>query len=210
MNLGEMLNYIDAVLPNTVSTEIKVKFINDEQKKIFKYMNEVDMYEVITIAGQPIYSIPSDCEVELIDQVLVASSTEAVTADTQFNAYKYAGQNDSLDGGNFYFDALGKLGLYPIPDKTNYALRIIYEKRPIIFATADTATEFNIEGDFLDFIQNKVMSKIAKTGNYPDIELANNYEIEASSIESKLKMDRAKKRTKNPKSRYSYKEGWDN
>jgi hypothetical protein len=171
-------------------------------------MNEIDMYETVTIENQPIYSLPTDCEVELIDQVMVSNTTSNVDSSTPFASYEYAGQNDNLDSGNFYFDALGKLGLYPVPDKTNYAIRIIYEKRPIIFATSDVNKEFNIDGDFLDFIQNKVMSKIAKTGNYPDIELANNYEVEASSIESKLKMDRAKRKAKNPKSRYSYKEGW--
>lgn len=207
MNLNEMLNYINTVLPNTVSTEIKVKYINDEQRKIYKYMSELDMYETISIANQPIYTLPDDCEIESISQVLV-SNTTVLDSSTPFVTYSYAGENDSLDSGSFYYNALGNLGLYPIPDKTNYAIRILYEKRPIIFATSDGNKEFNIEGDFLDFIQTRVMSKIARTGNYPDIELANNYEIEAKEIESKLKMDRAKRKAKNPKSRYSYKEGW--
>ena len=208
--LGEVLTYIDTVLPNKVSNTLKIGLINDEQRKIFKFMNPVGMATFTTIGDQFSYNIPSDCSIDLIQQVLVTSSTSSVDSETAFNNYEFAGLDQEMSGGNFYYDVFGKIGLYPVPDKNGYTGRIIYSKRPVLFSsTNDSTVEFNTEADWIDVIKFKVMSRVAKCGNYPDIELANNYESDAMEIEKKLKMDRANKKMKNPRERISYTEGWE-
>jgi hypothetical protein len=53
------------------------------------------------------------------------------------------------------------------------------------------------------------MSRIAKAGNNPDVELANGYEADAMELERRLKMRRALERAKSPRIRHSYKMDWD-
>lgn len=207
--LQDVLTYIDTIYPNKMATQTKINIINDEQRKVFKFMNPTGMATITTIADQFSYSVPADCQVDLIQQLLVTSSTEAVAADTAFNNYEFAGLDQDMASGNFYYEAFGKVGLYPVPDKNGYTGRIIYSKRPVLFATiADAAVEFNTEADWIDVIKFRVIARVAKSGNNPDVELGNNYEADANEMERRLKMDRANKKMRNPRQRVSYAEGW--
>jgi hypothetical protein len=208
--LGNVLTYIDTVYPNKFGSTMKISFINDEQRKIFKFMNPSGMATFNTVADQFSYALPSDCDIDQIQQVLVTSSTEAVDSETTFDNYEFAGLDQEMSGGNFYYDVFGKIGVFPVPDKNGYTGRIIYSKRPVLFtSTDDSAVELNLEEDWLDYIKFRVISRIAKSGSYPDIDLANNYEADAMEIERRLKMDRANRKMKNPRERISYQEGWD-
>lgn len=209
VTLGNVMTYINTLLPNTMGSTMMISVINDEQRKIYKYMSESAMASFTTLEDQYSYSLPANCKLEQIKQVLVTNTTGAVSSTADFENYELAGLDDEMSGGNYYFDAFGKIGLYPVPDKTGYSGRVIYEKRPLFFAsTNDVALEFDIDEDWIDVIKFKTMARVAKSGNYPDVELGNNYDREANEIESKLKMDWYKKKSKNPKWKWSYEEGW--
>ena len=209
--LSDVLTYIDTVYPNKTGSTMKITFINDEQRKIFKYMNPVGMATITTIADQFSYALPSDCNIDLIEQVLVTNTTTTVDSSTPFNNYEFAGLDQEMSGGNFYYDAFGKIALYPVPDKNGYTGRVIYSKRPVLFAStvADSTTNFNLDADWLDYIKFKVIARVAKSGSYPDIDIANNYEVDAMEVERHLKLDKANKKMKNPRERIAYTDGWD-
>jgi hypothetical protein len=203
------MDYVNTILPNTMGSTMMISVINDEQRKIFKYMAGTALASFTTLEDQFSYALPSNCKMDQIKQVLVTDSTGAVSSTSYFNNYEFAGLDDEMSGGSFYYDAFGKIGLYPVPDKTGYSGRVIYDKRPVFFSsTNDAAVEFAIDEDWIDVIKFRTMARVAKSGNYPDIELGNNYDREANEVEAKLKMDWYKKKSKLPKERWSYQEDW--
>jgi len=207
--LQEVLTYIDTLLPNGLTSAMKVTLINGEVRKVWMDMTSTNYYNFNTVANQATYTIPSDMEFEMIVEngLMIANSTLAVSSTTVFETYKYCGPEDELNSKQFY-DALGLIGIYPVPDN-GFPARIRYQERPTIFASTDTAIEFNLDQDYIDLVKFRTMARIAKSGNGPDVELANNYESDARELEARLKMMAAQKRRKISKQRVSYREGWE-
>lgn len=203
--LQDVLTYIDTLLPNSLTTATKVGLINAEQRKVWEHMTPDTMYEFTTVNGQRTYTLPTNVSIDMIleNGVLIASSTEAVSDDTVFQPYSLAGYDEDMTGSKFY-DAFGTLGLYPIPDN-GYPARLLYQEYPTIFASSDTAVQFNIDQDYVDLIKFKVMARVAKSGRFPNVDLANNYEADATQLERKMKTRMANKRAKTPRTRWSYK-----
>jgi hypothetical protein len=52
------------------------------------------------------------------------------------------------------------------------------------------------------------MSRICKSGNNPDPEMANNYEADAMELERKMKLRKARDKMKTRRRTVSYMEGW--
>jgi hypothetical protein len=75
-------------------------------------------------------------------------------------------------------------------------------------SSTDTTVEFNLDNDWIDFIRYKVMARVAVTGNNPDVEMKNNYEMEAQECWKSMLMRRAKEKLKDTRKRHSYREGW--
>ena len=208
--LNNILDYVDMLYPNTLSVANKIEIINRVQRYIFKYMATEGIYGFDSIINEPFYSLESsDCTIDLIKNVEVAATTLPVTTATVFIDYKFAGRSDNLENGYYFYDAYGTLGLYPIPDKSGYSVRIIYDKRPIILASSDGGTTLNLEADFISYIEKKTCAEVAKCGSYPDVEMANNFEADSQEFERRLKMDWYKRRAKNPDKTWSYKNDWD-
>jgi hypothetical protein len=201
--LAQILTYINELLPNRINSTTIVTLINNEQRKIWEKMTPESYYSFDTIANQSLYLLASDMNFEKISDVLVYSTTD----DVDFTQYEFAGLSEELVGYRYY-DALENIGISPTPTKTGCTVQIRYQVRPTIFASSDTAVEFNLDNDYLDLVKFRVMSRIAKSGKNPKIELANNYESDANELERKLRMKYANKKAKLPKRRISYKKGW--
>ena len=208
--LQQALDYINEILPNRINSTTIIMFINQEQRKIWHSLTSTNMYEFETSSGVSLYSLPTDCELEYIVEngIQISDSTGAVTSTTLWNTYDYAGADEELTGSRYY-EALDNFGLYPVPEQTGLKGRIRYQERPTLFASTDTGISFNLDEDWIDFIKFKVMSRIAKSGNNPDVELANNYEADAIEIKKDLEMRKKKEEVKTPRYRYSYKDGWE-
>lgn len=207
-SLGNLVTYIDTYLPNALTTANKIELINNEIKKFWTEMTSTSYYQFVTVADQPIYSMPTDMEFRMIvpNGVVVSDSTAAVSSTTIFQTYSLAGYDDTLNGRQYYEVPGGSIGLYPIPDN-GYPVKIRYQVRPTI--STDSTTLLNITDDYVDLIKFRVMSRIAKSGNAPDVELANNYELDARELERRMKVEDAKRDRKEARLVWSYKEGWD-
>jgi hypothetical protein len=202
--LGQTLSYIDTFLPNPLTTQNKIDLINAELRKTWEHMTSKNIYEFATVNGQALYALPTNVTIDMVDSVMVATSTGAASSTTLYDTYKFAGIDDEMEGSNFY-DGFGYIGLYPVPDN-GYPAQIWHQQYPTIFASSDTNTQFNIDQDYVDIIKFKVMSRVAKAGNAPDVELANNYELDAKELERKMRLKNQKEKTKVSKSRWSYKD----
>ena len=208
--LGNLLDFINLAYPNSVATTDKINIVNDIQNYIFKYMSSSNPYTFDTASSQYAYDLTdlgSHFTFDLINDVMIANTTGIPDENTQFTSYEWAGPRQDMSGGHYYYDAIGALGLYPVPDKV-YRGVMYYEQRPIQFASSDTATEINLDPDYLGFIKNKAVATVARLGHYPDVDISNNYEQEAQEFERRLKMNRAKEKAKRPDKTWSYTEDW--
>jgi hypothetical protein len=207
-SLADMLSFINEFLPNGMSSTSIVRLINIEQNKLSRYLgyNKSDI-SLKTSSGIALYNLPSDCEIDKINALLVSDST-AITSTALFSEYSIKGNDEELIGNNYYSANNGTFGLYPVPENTGNNIYLSYISRPtqFLYGTSDTTTLFNIDRDYLDIIRYRVMSRVAKAGNNPDVELGNNYDIEADSVERRLKLNRAKKRFALGGKAVSYKE----
>lgn len=210
--LGQALAYINELFPNKMNSSTIVTLINNEIRRTWKDLTSTNIDDTLTtLSSQAIYSLPTYCDFDMIAKngIMVATSTGAVSSTTVFEEYSYCGPDDELDGNKYYEGLTGTFGVYPTPETAGYPIRIKYQERPTLFASSDTSVEFPTAQDHVDEIKMRVMSRIAKSGNKPDIGLANNYEVDADKLERDRRMYQANKRMKEASNKYSYTEGWD-
>lgn len=205
--LGSILSYIDEVLPNNINSTTKINFINDEIKEFWPYMTSTKLYEFATSSGTAEYVLPTtNTKIEHIVEygLTIQTDTNAVTSTTIWGTYSYIGQNEVLEGNRFYDALNNKFGIYPVPDN-GYTARIRYREYPtILSSSSDSTTVLNLNNDYIKLIKYKALARVAKTGKFPRVDLANNYEMDAKEVERKLKLEAAKNKSRSPRTRWSY------
>lgn len=210
--LLSIINYIQEAYPNGVNSTTIGYLMNNNIRKVWRKATSTEIYEFQTVSSQALYSLPTDCEFDMISEngVLVSDSTEAVTSTHEFSAYSYAGDDEELIGNRYYWGVGNTLGIYPTPEDAGYWVRLKFQERPNLFSsTSDSTSVFNFKNDdYLEVIRNMTLSDVAKVGNYPDVEMANNYYMDALESQRTIKKYHAHERQKNPRIRWSYKEGW--
>jgi hypothetical protein len=214
-----VVNYIQEVLPNGVNSTTIYYLLNNNVRKVWKDACSTESYYVKSATDVFFYKLPANCNFEAIVEkgVSISDSTEtAVTSTHNWTPYTYAGQDEALTANQYYFSTGSSassspcIGLSNVPTTAGHLIRIKYIARPnTITSTIDTTTIFNFKSeDYVDVIRSMTLSDVAKVGNYPDIELANNYFMDAQEQLRHIKKLSKNKRTKNPRMRWSYKEGW--
>lgn len=186
-----------------------IGWMNDTQNEIWKWMSSTDQYQFSTIAGQALYTIPDDMRLDRIQSVQVSDST-VIDGTEGYLTYVFAGQDDELVG-NQYFDALGEIGLYPVPSTaagTGHSVKITYEPRPVQLSTSTLATVPSLDADYQDILKWRVLRDIARSGRDPDTDLANNYQADYDALFARIKLDYYKRKQAEPKRQLPYNDGW--
>jgi len=207
--LQQLLDDIDTRLVNTFTATQKISWINSHQLEIWRYLASTELYEFDTVAGQSIYAMASDMRIDMIKSVLVSNST-TIDGTEGYTTYEYAGPDDEFDG-SAYYDALGSLGIYPVPSTatgTGYNVKVSYEPSPVALSTNTLTTVPSINVEYQDILKFRTMKIIAQSGNNPDVELANNYQREEDSIMKKIIMNYNKGKFKKPRNTYRRSEAW--
>jgi hypothetical protein len=101
-SLTQIIAYVDRKFPNSESTANKVVDLNYIHTRVFteiqRLKNDVEVYEIDTIADQPTYSLPSNCRTENIIKLEVATDT----TNTEYDVFEYVGLNDDIDNRQVY------------------------------------------------------------------------------------------------------------
>jgi len=207
--LGEVLAYIDEVLPNSLTTSLKVTFINDEIKEIWRDMSPKILYEFTTVEDQTFYDLPDNYTFDQIyeDGLKVAKETGAVDEDTEYNTYSFCGSEDELIGYRFFNGMENNFGIYPEPDDA-YNAKIKLLQYPTLYETTDTDEVIDLNKDYIKLLKLKVIARVAKTGTFPRVDLANNYTMDAMELEKKMKYYTEYEKFRDRRRLISYKEGW--
>ena len=132
-----------------------------------------------------------------------------VSSTTIFYDYAYAGLDDELSSRQYYQHIGDTIGIYQstgAPDKTGYHVRIRYQERPTVFTSTDTATQFNLDPDWTDYVKFRTLERVAKSGNNADIVMGNNYGMEAEEIKRRLMVNIANKKVKTAREKISFKD----
>jgi len=174
-------------------------------------MASTEVYEQDTVAGQAIYSLPSDCAIDMLKAVQISNSTTIDGMET-YATYDYAGPDDTLSG-NKYYDALGQIGIYPVPSSdtgAGYNIKMTYEASPTQLSTNTLSTIPSINTEYQDILKWRPCRDIAGGGNNPDMNLYNFYQGLYEKLFKRIKMDYNKRKAANPRNTYPRSEGWYN
>lgn len=208
----QILADVDARLPNSFSESQKLAWINDTQRKIAKYLQVEQTYDFVASSSMA-YSISTNIRFENIKHLYTGDSTKIadISSTTIWQEHDYAGADDVLSGYKYYvpnishFTSTGtstSLCLYP--ESTEVRVARIYYNTLLddLTTTSGNAPLWNSE--WHDILKYGVMEIIAKAGNNPDIDLANNYRYEYNDILRDIKKDNAVKKWKRPRIKWNY------
>lgn len=212
-SIADIKLLVDEFIPNRVQSTTKNKLIDEIARTIRHYTPDVKVWSTQTVANQQVYDLPTHIRVDDIIRFEFSpttyNSTTVVSSTLYWDFYKFVGYEDRNKSNIFYRGTTKaseseRVGINPIPEDVNY-IRVMYWDYPQTSDSTDV-----IENDYMtDYIQYKLMARIARIGNHPRIDLSNNYEIEAEAALRKLKQDREKIKLALSPKRISYKDWWD-
>jgi hypothetical protein len=216
LTVGNIISYADEIYPNNISSATKYLMVNDILKDIKPFTMTTEFSPLSTTltgcitltSGVSSYSLPNNVSIQDIRKFLVNQSTGAYTSTCNGTSYSYKGLNDDYEG-NCYYDGLnGYFGVFPTPtsDETGHIVKLRYQIAPTVYTTSDSTTYLTLDPDYEELLKIKLISKIAKSGDYPDIDMANNWEYESIEKQKTVKLRNKQKQQKQRGDRISYKD----
>jgi len=170
--MSDIIADIRVRYPNPFTDTNLVYWTNEILRKVWKYMNTTVMSTFVTIANQPTYTLPTDC---IVDQILTIEIATDSTAQS-YQQYNFRGLLDDTVDTSYYYDGLnGVFGIYPVPETSGLDARIFYNKRFTLINVADLTVTPEIDADYHDLITHYVCMTAAQSGNNPDVGMANNF-----------------------------------
>lgn len=209
----EILADVDVRLPNSYTESWKLARLNDVQRKLGKYLEVEDTYDFLASSSMA-YGMSTDIRTENITRVYTADTTAiaSVTSTAVWTLHEYLGEDDVLEGNKYYipnidhYNTTGfstEISLYPESTEIRVA-RVYYNTLLTDLTTAAAGYTPLWNSEWHDILKYGVMEIIAKSGNNPDVELANNYRAEYNEILRDIKKDQATKKWKRPKVTWNY------
>lgn len=207
----QLLNDVRTRLPSSTATftdGVVIGWFHDTQQEIWRYLASTEIYEFDTIASQALYNMASDMAVDMIKSVEVSNSTIIDGTET-YTTYTFAGSDDELTG-NHYYDALGQIGLYPIPSTagSGYNVKITYEASPVALSTNTLSTVPSINSEYQDIFKWRACRDIAGSGNSPDTSLTTYYQGLYDKLFKKIKTDYNTRKHRKARENYRRSESW--
>ena len=202
MNIQDFVTEVDTLYPNSFTDQQKITWLNQVQNRYVKWLTGETLYSFNTVADQEIYTLPDGISFDLVKALYISPSTDTPDSETYFEQYHKAGRDNYLAGKCFY-KSLDNIGISPVPDNA-YPARMYYQERPTEFSSTDMTAEFNIDTDWIEALIFKVAARCAKTGKFPNVELANNYEAEAEDLLRQMRHQKTIEKTDGTKKRW----GW--
>lgn len=143
-----------------------IDYINSALLRMESIVLLDEIYEFPTIAGQSIYELPLNCELENVEEVTRMCGMTSVRL-------RWARDSERMYGMR-YFNGYGNtIGLYPVPTQDGDKITIFFKRTPRPVKTVDDPIE--IQDKWIDLLVYSVVADMASGGSNPDTEIANNY-----------------------------------
>lgn len=143
-----------------------IDYINSALLRMESIVLLDEIYEFPTIAGQSVYELPLNCELENIEEVTRMCGMTSVRL-------RWARDSEKMFGMR-YFNGYGNtIGLYPVPTQDGDKITIFFKRTPRPVKTGDDSIE--IQDKWIDLLVYSVVADMASGGSNPDTEIANNY-----------------------------------
>lgn len=170
----QLLDDIQTRLPNTYDDDRLMLWINETMKKIYKDLAIQEYYSFETSKGQKLYSLPSDCSIDMIKNVVMSTNSKNSNNSNwgNFEKLRFYDLKESMSGKGYYDGTEGTIGIFPTPIDSR-KINIYYHKKPKMVTSLDDNIE--IDDNYVDLVKYNVLSIIAMSGHNPDTELANEY-----------------------------------
>ena len=209
----QILADIDVRLPNSFTEAQKLAWLNDTQRKIAKYLKVDGVHEFVASSSME-YALSTNIRIENIKHLYSGDSTAiaGITSTAVWTEHDYAGADDLMSGYKYYLPNIPhfnstvlstSLCLYPESTEVR-VVRIYYETLLSDLTTASTSNTPLWNSDWHDILKYGVMETVAKSGNNPDVDLANNYHREYLEILRDIKKDNMMKKWKRPRMTWNY------
>ena len=164
----QIINDIDVRMPNGVSLDSKIEWLNEALKATYHAIGEDNIAETLTVSGQPFYYLYDT--LNNVDRIEYRQIT-AVTVNGQ--EYKPAFMHDQLSGYRYYKVDRDYFGIYPIPTQSDLKILIYYKHRPEEIKVDNLNAIPMVDEDYYELIKYGVMYRIAEAEQ--DIPSRNNY-----------------------------------
>lgn len=170
----QLLDDIQTRLPNTYDDDRLMLWINETMKKIYKDLAIQEYYSFETSKGQKLYSLPSDCSIDMIKNVVMSTNSKNSNNSNwgNFEKLRFYDLKESMSSKGYYDGTEGTIGIFPMPIDSR-KINIYYHKKPKMVTSLDDNIE--IDDNYVDLVKYNVLSIIAMSGHNPDTELANEY-----------------------------------
>lgn len=173
--VGQVLDDIKIRLPHEYIDDTLFLWINETMKKIYKDLALQEQYSFNTRKNQELYSLPSDCSIDMINSV-----TMSTKARDENNPYSWGDfetlrsylPDETMTEKGYYDGRSGAIGIFPVP-KDVRKIDVYYLKKPKMVTKREDYIE--LDDNYIDLVKYNVMTIIAMSGHNPDIELANEY-----------------------------------
>jgi hypothetical protein len=209
----QLLADINARLPNSFSTATKLAWMNDVQRKLAKYLELETVHEFVASSSMT-YALSTSIRMDRITHVYTGDSTAIanISSTTVWTEHDYAGADDVMEGYKYYtptiehYNTTGfstDLGIFPESTEIRVA-RVYYNTLLTDLTTAAGGVNPTFKTEWHDILKFGTLETIAKSGNDPDVELANNYHTEYLGILKEIKKDNAQRKMKTPRFKLSY------
>jgi hypothetical protein len=125
MKLSDLLEQVDVLVPNSLPNRMKIMFLNNIQRDIYREYPVPEATCVYTVtATSTLYELPDNCQEDAIRHVIV-------------DGEEYTYQSDEGDGhGDFWTLVTGGLLVYPLPSEGT-TITVIYRAHPKELTEAD-------------------------------------------------------------------------
>ncbi len=213
----QIIDYVDRKYPNTVTTANKVIDLDSIHKKIFMELNKLSnnytSANVLTVADQKVYDLPSNCKHPNIVRI-ETSNTDTITDSTIWTVHNYKGlNNDRIGGYTYSYVSPTEFSIenngYAVKED-GLVIRIFFYPYPVTLTSDVTGLVATpqLDVDYHDLLKFALISDIASEGQYPDADIADYWQARYDELMKTIKDSMSSDSTVFPVTSLQIKEEW--
>lgn len=176
MNLGQILERVDLLIDNNISTEQKVNTINEISKRLFRKFPVPDKFYKFETTSIPYYDLPKDAAEERINSVIIDG--------VEYVAVQPDNKNPNPPE-RFCMVTAGKLFIHPnVEGKTAF---LYYKPRHVELYPNDLSAIPTFPEDYHELLVYGLAKWIAEIQR--DVDMINNFQRQMDEIYNDMEND---------------------